>query len=115
MEAKEEKDESGSLTGANTINWTVRHSSAQDLMESDYFEVQRAYKSDYSDAKTLEVVAMRRGTDEYSYRDNSRSEWKDRHVMNDTLPVTYYVTDEDYTLTDADGNNLIMEWFALTD
>ena len=114
LEAKEEKDESGSLTGANTISWTVRHSSAQDLMESDYFEVQRAYKSDYSDAKTLEVVAMRRGTDEYSYRDNSRSEWKDRHVVNDTLPVTYYVTDEDYTLTDADGNNIFRMKLKLT-
>lgn len=114
LEAKEEKDESGSLTGANTINWTVRHPSEQDLMESDYFEVQRAYKSDYSDAKTLEVVALRRGTGEYSYRDNSRSEWKDRHVVNDTLPVTYYVTDEGYTLTDADGNNLYRMKLRLT-
>lgn len=114
LEAKEEKDESGSLTGANTISWAVRHSSAQDLMESDYFEVQRAYKSDYSDAKTLEVVALRRGTGEYSYRDNSRSEWKDRHVVNDTLPVTYYVTDEGYTLTDADGNNLYRMKLRLT-
>ena len=115
LQATEQKDESGSLTGANTISWMVRSPSAKDLVENDYFEVQRAFKSDYSDAQTLDVIAMQRGgTGEYSYTDNSRTEWKDRRTETDTLNVNYEVSDDNYILTDADGTKLYRMKLKLT-
>ena len=115
LQATEQKDESGSLTGANTISWMVRSPSAKDLVENDYFEVQRAFKSDYSDAQTLDVIAMQRGgTGEYSYTDNSRTEWKDRRTETDTLNVNYQVSDDNYILTDADGTKLYRMKLKLT-
>ena len=106
VEATEQKDESGSLTGANVINWNIRHPSEQDLVEGDYFEVQRAYASDYSDAQTMEVVAMRKGVSDYSFTDDSRTSWNDRYVHTDTIKADYSVTEPKYILRDEAGEPL---------
>ena len=106
FQATEEQDESGSLTGANIVSWSLRSPSEQDLVDGDYFEVQRAYESDYSDAQTMEVVAMKKGVAEYSYTDNSRTEWEDRNFVRDTIRADYSVTEPKYILRDASGKPL---------
>ena len=106
FQAMEEQDESGSLTGANIVSWSLRSPSEQDLVDGDYFEVQRAYESDYSDAQTMEVVAMKKGVAEYSYTDNSRTEWEDRNFVRDTIRADYSVTEPKYILRDASGKPL---------
>ena len=103
VETVEQKDESGSLTGANIIRWSVRHPSEQDLVDGDYFEIQRAYKSDYSDAQTIEVVAMRKGVSDYSYTDENRVRWGSRYTVSDTIRANYSVTEPAYVLHNAAG------------
>lgn len=103
VETVEQKDESGSLTGANIIRWSVRHPSEQDLVDGDYFEIQRAYKSDYSDAQTIEVVAMRKGVSDYSYTDDNRVGWGSRYTVSDTIRANYSVSEPAYVLHNAAG------------
>ena len=40
------------------LTWQVKYPTETDAIEGDYFEIQRAYKADYSDAKTIELVEM---------------------------------------------------------
>ena len=102
LETVEQKDESGSLTGANIIRWSVRHPLEQDLVDGDYFEIQRAGKSDYSDAQTIEVVAMRKGVADYSYTDDGRVGWGSR-TLTDTIRANYSVSDPAYLLRNTAG------------
>ena len=57
---------------------------------------------------------QRGGTGEYSYTDNSRTEWKDRRTETDTLNVNYQVSVDNYILTDADGTKLYRMKLKLT-
>ncbi len=106
VETIEQKDESGSLTGANIIRWSIRHPAEKDLVDGDYFEIQRAYESDYSDAQTLEVLAMRNGISEYSYTDDARVKWSERNMVSDTIRANYSVTEPNYVLRNSAGEPL---------
>lgn len=63
-------DEKNTVTGDVELNWQIHHPSAQDLIESDVFEVQRATKADFSDAETIQTVPYRRDSANYSVIDN---------------------------------------------
>ena len=68
----EETDTFGSLTGNNKLEWSIKNPQLKDLVENDYFEIQRATKADFSDAQTLNVMSMQRGEQSlYSYVDDS--------------------------------------------
>ncbi|MBP5477193.1 MAG: hypothetical protein J6Y00_05855, partial [Paludibacteraceae bacterium] len=54
----EEKDATGTFTGNNMLEWHVKNPNLIDLVSGDYFEVQRAFKEDFSDAKQLAVIPM---------------------------------------------------------
>lgn len=115
LRVTEQKDSSGSLTGANIIRWAVRSPMAKDLVQDDYFEVQRAYKSDFSDAQSLSVVNMRRDTmSEYTFIDNSRSAASGYAVRTDTINRHVSISEKDYILTDAEGNPLYSMDLTLT-
>jgi len=73
----EEKDSTDTYTGNNVLRWQVKNPNLPDLVEGDYFEIQRALSSDFSDAQTIDVVPMERGIDKsnYVFVDESRESW----------------------------------------
>lgn len=46
--------------GYKLLTWEIQHPSEEDIMPSDEFEIQRAYKSDFSDAVTIGSVSYRK-------------------------------------------------------
>lgn len=42
--------------GVRRLNWDILHANYSDIMDMDLFEVQRAYKEDFSDAQTIGSV-----------------------------------------------------------
>lgn len=72
----EEMDSTGTFTGNNELHWEIRNPNLTDIVEGDFFEIQRALKSDFSDAQQLTVVPMVRDTlGLYTFADNSREIW----------------------------------------
>ncbi|MBR6167992.1 MAG: hypothetical protein IKQ50_06145 [Paludibacteraceae bacterium] len=106
---KEEKDSFETFTGNNVLTWRVKNPHVADLVEGDYFEIQRALKSDFSDAQTVDVVPMERGLDKSTYKfvDENRDSWTGNNSnvkYLDTLRHEYYNRISDYVLRDANGN-----------
>ena len=110
FKATEELDETGTYTGNNKLEWKVKNPMLKDLIEGDYFELQRATKSDYSDAQTLNVIQMVRKQDgSYSYVDQSREIWTGNGaIQTDTVKdeEKVSVTAKGYLLRTADGQPL---------
>lgn len=105
----EEKDEFNTYTGNNVLMWNVKNPHVVDLVEGDFFEIQRALKSDFSDAQTIEVIPMERGVDKanYTYVDNNRASWTGNNTnvqYTETIRHDYETRISDYVMTDADGN-----------
>ena len=73
---------------AREIEWKVRFPYEEDLVSYDYFELQRAYRPDFSDAVTIELINMdepERDSVEwksYRYVDSVRGAW-----VNPTYPA----------------------------
>ena len=109
FQAVEHRDEHDTYTGKNHIVWQVKYPDAVDLVDGDFFEVQRALKSDFSDAQTIEVVPMEKGADKHMYlvEDDSR-EMLSGNATWDTDEVETHVqtTIKDYALRDANGDTL---------
>ena len=40
------------------LSWQIQHPNEADVMEGDVFEIQRAYRADFSDAETIEAIPM---------------------------------------------------------
>ena len=107
--AIEQTDSTNTYTGKNVLTWTVRNPQAADLVDGDYFEIQRAMKADYSDAETVSVEMMERGEGKgsYSYKDESRSTWTGQaDTERDTLSVKAFTTIPNYEVKDGEGNTL---------
>ena len=106
---KEEKDSTDTYTGNNLLSWTVKNPDLVDLVENDYFEIQRALKSDFSDAKSLDVTPMQRGKDKgtYTFVDDSREIWTGNAAASqDNKQESYISATANYILHDANGNSL---------
>ena len=103
-----EKDNTGTYTGNNILRWSIKNPELKDLMDNDFFEVQRALSSDFSDAKRVNIVQMRRDTvGIYTLVDDNRSTW----TGNATSKLSYeerYVTvnDQHYVLYDTNNEPL---------
>ncbi len=110
FQATEEQDQTGTYTGNNKLEWTIRNPQLKDLVDGDYFELQRALKSDFSDAQTLSVIPMRRMDDNgtYSYTDMSRETWTgNATIHSDTVPEDKVgLTVKTYLLRTADNKPL---------
>ena len=110
---KEEKDELETFTGNNVLTWSVKNPHLPDLVSGDFFEIQRALKSDFSDAQTIDIVAMQRGEDKgtYTYVDKSRESWTGNNTdiqYTDTLHRNYWDRIRNYTLLDANGHPMCL-------
>ena len=60
-------------TGDVNIEWQTRRPEAQDIMESDVFEVQRATTSDFSDARSIGVLPLMADSAKYQLTDEARN------------------------------------------
>ncbi len=113
----EETDSTGTYTGNNVLSWTIKNPGLKDLVDGDYFELQRASQSDFSDARTIEVVQMQRNNNKttYTYEDKSRETWTgNATVIEDSLaPLSHQA--EGYILRDNHGNPLCEMQLVLTD
>ena len=100
----EEKDKTGTFTGINVLEWHIKNPNLVDLVSSDYFEVQRAMKPDFSDAKQLAVIPMIKHDTAHTYRyvDNSREMWTGNvNYLADTNAY-YSVKENNYLVYDED-------------
>ena len=70
LSGQEVLDEKKTVTGDVQLSWQIHNPSAQDLIEGDVFEVQRATQADFSDAETIETVPYRRDSANYHVKDN---------------------------------------------
>ncbi len=104
----EELDATGTYTGNNVLEWRIKNPKLRDLVDGDYFEVQRATQPDFSDAKQIAVLPMTRSdsTGIYQYVDKSRDTWSGNALKLDTTISRYSVADDDYILKDDNGNFL---------
>ena len=64
------------------LKWQIHYPMEEDVMEGDVFEIQRAYRSDFSDAVSLDVVPMEYDSlatvndiQTYSYVDSTEAAW----------------------------------------
>ena len=100
---KEGKDAQGSYTGAKTLSWTIRNPKAEDLISTDYFEIQRARKADYSDAQTIQLLPMIADSSTYSYVDETTVP---AAAVEDSLERCYNLPYYNYMLTSEEGEPL---------
>ena len=61
----------GGNTGSKVLKWKIKNPSAQDIVPVDFFEIQRAYKADFSDAQTIANSPYVKNTMYYQYIDSS--------------------------------------------
>lgn len=59
---EETGDSKGFYIGHKRLTWSVFHAEEGDIMDDDAFVIQRAYKSDFSDAENLGSISLREGT-----------------------------------------------------
>ncbi len=106
--ATEELDKTGTYTGRNKLEWVIKNPNARDLVDGDYFEIQRALKSDFSDAQTVSMIPMSRentgATYTYTWSDESRESWTGNAALeNDTIEDTVGASVKKYLLKTATG------------
>ena len=100
----EEMDATGTYTGNNVLEWHIKNPNIVDLVDGDYFEVQRATQEDFSDAQQLAVIPMVKHDTAHTYRyvDNSRDMWTGNvNYLADTNAY-YSVKENDYLVYDED-------------
>ena len=73
-EMEEIKGESGSYfmnTGHKLLRWKIKRKDDKDAMPMDFFEIERAYNADFSDAEQLEPVQYIEKQEIYEYVDKT--------------------------------------------
>ena len=104
---KEEKDEYNTYTGKNRLTWSVKNPQVADLVEGDYFEIQRALKSDFSDAQTVDVVAMMRDSAKYTFVDESRDSWSGHAATEyEAVDANVEYVAKDYPILGVNGDTM---------
>ena len=96
-------DEQGSYNGNNKLVWVVNNPQAEDLIPTDYFEIQRAMDPNYTKAQTVAMISMEQGKGVYEYIDNTRSVSDGAATTNDTTNTYRTLRLDDYILRNADG------------
>ncbi|MBO4621239.1 MAG: carboxypeptidase regulatory-like domain-containing protein, partial [Paludibacteraceae bacterium] len=103
--AYEDLDSTGTFTGNNVLRWSIKNPTLTDIVEGDYFVVERATDSLYSDARQLTMVAMGRdSTGVYQFVDASRDTWTGNMPHPDTLQVDLSRKLDNYVIYDEYGD-----------
>jgi len=103
--ATEETDSTGTFTGTNILNWTIKNPKLKDLIDGDYFIIERALDSTFADAEQLAMEPMVRSDNGvYSVPDESRSIWSGNITEADTTNETVSRKVNNYPVSDNNGN-----------
>ena len=103
--ATEEIDSTGTFTGTNILNWTIKNPKLKDLIDGDYFIIERALDSTFADAEQLAMEPMVRSENGvYSIPDESRSIWSGNITEADTTNETVSRKVNNYPVSDNNGN-----------
>lgn len=85
--AEEYTDSLGINRGHNRLTWELHHVEYQDIQPSDMFEIQRAYKRDFSDARQVAAVPFHPYYGEANPNpDSTFSRRDDAYEYMDTVP-----------------------------
>ncbi|MCQ2341817.1 MAG: hypothetical protein MJZ48_05135, partial [Paludibacteraceae bacterium] len=57
--------------GQKLVQWAIDSAQQKDAMPMDFFEIERAYKSDFSDAEQIGMVAYVQGQEKYEHLDEN--------------------------------------------
>ena len=105
----QELDSTGTYTGNNILSWRIKNPLLEDIVSTDYFEIQRALKPDFSDAQQLGLEILRTDSSGiYSFADYSREIWTG-HLKDSLLKssdVYANVRDSVFIVKDADGKEV---------
>lgn len=71
--ATEVHDQHNCVTGEVALQWYTKYPDAQDIMESDMFEVQRATKEDFSDAESVGLYPLLNDSGLYKVTDPAKA------------------------------------------
>ncbi|MBR4520463.1 MAG: carboxypeptidase regulatory-like domain-containing protein [Paludibacteraceae bacterium] len=112
LAAIEQQDEHGSYNGKNKLQWNIRNALAEDLVATDYFEVQRATKQDFSDAQTITLLPMESGKDSYQFEDDTRG-MNAVTTGKDSSTLYKELVWRDYMLTDDEGEPMYEMYLRL--
>ena len=114
FKATAQQDDYGSYTGANIVTWHTKYPQAKDLVQGDYFEIQRAFKSDFSDAQTVQLMPMKTTDSLYQFVDDNRTAWNGTELRTDTIAARLSVSEKDFTVYDDDENPVADVTMTLT-
>jgi hypothetical protein len=87
--AEEILDDQQSITGQVKLHWAIRYPGAQDLVDGDMFQVERALKEDFSDAETVSVESFFSDSASYSFEDDPTAALMEATSANKTEIATH--------------------------
>ncbi len=106
--AQEILDAQQSVTGDVQLSWGIRCPGAEDLVATDMFEVERAFKPDFSDAVTIAYESFSADSGTYTITDNPLEAM--RALDDTTLSFTSQVSESStFTVTNANGDQVEYE------
>ena len=106
--AQEILDAQQSVTGDVQLSWGIRCPGAEDLVATDMFEVERAFKSDFSDAVTIAYESFSADSGTYTITDNPLEAM--RALDDTTLSFASQVSESStFTVTNANGDQVEYE------
>ena len=102
--ATAETDATGTYTGNHVLTWNIKNAHLTDLMDGDFFEIERALKADFSDARQVTVTTMSRNKGTYTFVDNSRETWTGNAQEQIVGKKMIYTMEWKYPVRDQNGN-----------
>ena len=106
--AQEILDAQQSVTGDVQLSWGIRCPGAEDLVATDMFEVERAFRPDFSDAVTIAMENFRRDSSTYTITDSPLAAMRD--LVDTTTEYSSYVSESGtFTVTAANGDQVEYE------
>ncbi|MBQ6777508.1 MAG: hypothetical protein IJP52_04275 [Paludibacteraceae bacterium] len=106
--AEEILDAQKSVTGDVQLSWGIRCPGAQDLVSTDMFEIERAFKPDFSDALTIAIENFSADSGTYTIPDNPLEAMR---ALDDTTLsyASHFSESQTFTVTNADGDQVEYE------
>lgn len=104
--AEEVKDGQNSVTGDVLLKWNTRYPDAQDILEADMYEIQRATMEDFSDAQSIAAVPYTTGEDSYFYTDAAEDVlrlFRDDSLYSESHSSKLSVSEHDIEVTNSSG------------
>ena len=111
--AEEVLDEQQSVTGKVQLNWGIRYPGAEDLLDGDVFQVERALSPDFSDAQSIAVKNFYSDSASYTVPDDPTTVLLEDTSTNTGVARRMREEGQFYAL-DEEGNTKIQYYVTLT-